>query len=144
MCSIAASREGTTAAEISSARYSVPQSSSVAGSTRRWAANASSPWIVTPASCSAVTIRGTNSSATSCVDEQRLGRVAHRGAVGLGVEHDALGHVEVGGGVDVDVAVADAGLDHGHRRLLDDRPDQPGAAARDRARRRARGPASAP
>ena len=51
--------------------------------------------------------------------------------MGLGVEHDALGHVEVGGGVDVDVAVADAGLDHRHRRLLDHRRDQPGASARD-------------
>ncbi len=52
------------------------------------------------------------------VHEQRLGGVAHAGAVGLGVHHDGERLVEVGGGVDVDVAVADAGLDHRHRRLL--------------------------
>ena len=39
--------------------------------------------------------------------------------------------VEVGGGVDVDVAVADAGLDHRHRRPVDHGLDQPGAAPRD-------------
>ena len=47
------------------ARYSVDQSSSVAGSTPSWAAKDSSPWTRTPASWSARTIRGTNSSATS-------------------------------------------------------------------------------
>ena len=51
--------------------------------------------------------------------------------MGLGVEHDGQRHVEVGRGVDVHVAVADAGLDDRHLRLGDDRADQAGAAARD-------------
>ena len=40
-------------------------------------------------------------------------------------------HLGVGRGVDVDVAVAHAGLDHRHGGLLDDRADEVGAAARD-------------
>ena len=63
--------------------------------------------------------------------EQRLRGVADAHPVGLGVEHDRLGHRRVGGGVDVDVAVADAGLDHRHGRLADDALDQRRAAARD-------------
>ena len=51
--------------------------------------------------------------------------------MGLGVEHDRERLVEVGGPVDVDVAVADPGLDHRDRRLLHDAADQAGAAARD-------------
>ena len=65
------------------------------------------------------------------VDEQRLGGVADARAVGLGVDGDGEGLVEVGGAVDVDVAVADPGLDDGHRGLGDDRADEVGAAARD-------------
>ena len=45
--------------------------------------------------------------------EQRLGGVADAGALRLGVEHDRLGVLEVGVGVDVDVAVARGGVDHG-------------------------------
>ena len=48
------------------------------------------------------------------VHEQRLGGVAHAGALGLGVEHDRLRVIQVGGGVDVDVAVAGGGVDDGH------------------------------
>src|SRR5271155_5752250 len=44
------------------------------------------------------------------VDQQRLGGVAHAGATGLGVQQDPFGHLEVGGVVHVDVAVADTGL----------------------------------
>ena len=51
------------------------------------------------------------------VHQQRLRGVADADPVGLGVEHDRLGHRRVGGGVHVDVAVADAGLDHRHGRL---------------------------
>ena len=40
----------------------------------------------------------------SPVDEQRLGRVADAGPMGLGVEGDGQSLVEVGGPVDVDVA----------------------------------------
>src|SRR5690606_12798144 len=59
------------------------------------------------------------------VDEQGLGGVAHAGPLHLGVEHDAPRRLRVGAGVDVDVAVADAGLDHGYRRVRHDVPDQP-------------------
>ena len=131
MCSSAASRSGTTAAEMSRERYSRPKSSSVAGDHAVVRRNAASPWTVTPASCRAATTRGRNSSATVGVHEQRLGGVADAGAVGLGVEHDRQRHVEVGRGVDVDVAVADPGLDHRHRRLLDHRLDQARSPARD-------------
>ena len=54
------------------------------------------------------------------VHEQGLGRVAHARPLGLGVDHDVEGHVEVGRGVDVDLAVAHSRLDRGHRRLLDE------------------------
>ena len=65
------------------------------------------------------------------VHEQRLGGVAHRRALGLGVLDDRGGHGEVGGGVDVDVAVAVA-VDHvGHGGVLEDRADQRRAAPRD-------------
>ena len=63
--------------------------------------------------------------------EERLGGVADAGPVGLGVDRDRERLVEVGGPVDVDVAVADAGLDDGHGRLGDDGLDEVGAAARD-------------
>ena len=95
------------------------------------AANAASPWTVTPAPCRAATTRGTNAVGHGLVHEQRLGGVADRGALGLGVHHDGQRHVEVGVRVDVHVAVADAGLDHRHRRLLDHRADQAGSPARD-------------
>ena len=65
------------------------------------------------------------------VHEERLGGVADAGPVGLGVHRDRERLVEVGGTVDVDVAVADARLDDGHRRLGDDGLDQVGTAARD-------------
>jgi hypothetical protein len=42
------------------------------------------------------------------VDEQRLGGVAHARALDLRVQRDRVRLLEVGGGVDVDVAVADA------------------------------------
>src|SRR5450759_5055991 len=63
--------------------------------------------------------------------EQGLRGVAHRWPVGLGVQRDGEGHVEVGVGVGVHGAVADAGLDHRDLRLGDHGVDQPGAAPRD-------------
>lgn len=63
--------------------------------------------------------------------QKRLGGVADRATVCLGVEDDALGHVEVGCGVDVDVAVADTCLDHRHGRLGDHCLDQAGPSPRD-------------
>ena len=63
--------------------------------------------------------------------EQRLGRVAHARPLHLGVDDDPLGHREIGGSVDVDVAVARGGVDHGHARHGADRLLQALAAARD-------------
>ena len=70
-------------------------------------------------------------SGDALVHEQRLGGVAHAGSLRLGVEHDRERLLEVGAGVDVDVAVAGGGVDDGHggdrlQRLL-----EPLAAARD-------------
>jgi hypothetical protein len=65
------------------------------------------------------------------VDQQRLGGIAHAGPVRLGVDGDGERLVEVGGGIDIDVAVADAGLDDGHGGVEDDGVDQVRSAARD-------------
>ena len=65
------------------------------------------------------------------VHEQRLGRVAHARPLDLGVDDDPLGHREIGGRVDVDVAVARGGVDHGHAGDGADRLLQALAAARD-------------
>ena len=54
------------------------------------------------------------------VDEQRLGGVAHARALALGVDDDAARHLGVRALVDVDVAVADAGLDDRDLGVLDD------------------------
>ena len=63
--------------------------------------------------------------------EQRLGRVAGAGALGLGVEDDPQRVVEVGARVDVDVAVARRRVDDRHLGDLGQRLLQPLAAARD-------------
>ena len=65
------------------------------------------------------------------VDQEALRRVAHARPLTLGVDDDALGHRQVGGGVHVDVAVALVVLEHRHGRLGGDAADQPLAAARD-------------
>ena len=85
----------------------------------------------TPASRSAPSTRGRKARRDVGVDEQRLGRVADAGALGLGVEDDALRGVEVGARVDVDVAVARRRVDDRHRRDALERRLQPLAAARD-------------
>ncbi len=60
--------------------------------------------------------------------DQFLGGVADAGTVGLGVEDNLGGHVEVGRRIDVDVAVARA-VDHvGHRCVLFDGGNEPGTA----------------
>ena len=56
--------------------------------------------------------------ATSLVDEQVLDGVADARALHLGVHAEALGHLEVGGGVDVEVADALEVLDHRDARAL--------------------------
>ena len=65
------------------------------------------------------------------IHQQGLGGIADAGPTGLGVEDESLGDVEGGGGMDVDVTVADAGLDGGHRGVAHDRVDQAGTTARD-------------
>ena len=65
------------------------------------------------------------------MDEQRLGGVADARPLGLGVDDDRLGPVEVGARVDVDVAVARRGVDHRHGRDRLERRLQPLAAARE-------------
>ena len=58
------------------------------------------------------------------VHEQGLGRVADARPLHLGVDDDALGHGEIGGGVDIDVAVA-VPVEHvGNRGLLEDHRQQ--------------------
>ena len=57
--------------------------------------------------------------------QQLLGGVAHRRPLRLGIDHDRVGHVEVGGFIDEDVAVPGSGLDHRHRGILGDEGDQP-------------------
>ena len=64
------------------------------------------------------------------MDQERLGGVAHADALGLGIDDDVHRRLEIGAGVDVDVAVARSGLDDGDGGLLDDGTDEPGPAAR--------------
>ena len=63
--------------------------------------------------------------------EQRLAGVAHARPLGLGVDHDRqrLGGIRVG--VQVDVAVAAGGDEHGHARVLEQELLERLAAARD-------------
>ena len=64
------------------------------------------------------------------VDEQRLGGAAHADAAHLGVDGDPLRHVEIGGGMNIDVADALEMGEHRHARLHLDAADQALAAAR--------------
>ena len=79
---------------------------------RRSPRTASSPRSSTPAARSEPSTRGRNSAGDGLVHEQRLGGVADARALGLGVEHDRLGALEVGARVDEDVAVARRRVDH--------------------------------
>src|SRR5262249_59066901 len=58
------------------------------------------------------------------VDQQTFGRVAHSGPLTLGVEQDALGHLQVGAPVHVDVAIAHVVLQHRHACLGRHSPNQ--------------------
>ena len=120
MCAIASSTPSTTATAMSIARYS----------RRRWASSGSR-CTVTPASCSAADQPRHRLVGDRGVDQQRLGGIAHAWATGLGVQQDPFGHLEVGGVVHVDVAIADAGLDGRHMRVADHRVDQACSPARD-------------
>ena len=85
----------------------------------------------TPSACSARSARGQERPGRVDVHEQRLRRVAHARPLGLGVDDDPLGRLEVRAGIDVDVAVARRGVDHRHRRDALERVLQALAAARD-------------
>ena len=65
------------------------------------------------------------------VDQQGLGRAAHRGAAHLGVDGDRDRHVGVGRGVDVGVAQPFEVAERRHFRFPGDALDQRRAAARD-------------
>ena len=75
---------------MSSERYSVPQSSSVAGTTAASSAGErrSSPCTVTPASAAPRTTRGRNASATSACTSSDSAALQTDGPLGLGVEQD--------------------------------------------------------
>ena len=111
-----ASRPSTTASAMSSERTRLAVPPSVGLSCT-----------VTPARCSAPTSCGSGGIGDGRVDQQRLGGVAHARPAGLGVEHDPLRNVEVGGGVDVHVAAAHAGLDRRHACIPHHRVDQSGS-----------------
>ena len=89
MCSIAASTPSTTRAAMIASRYSVHQSSSVAGCTRAsTACAASSPRTSQPASSRSRNERCEMRRRAGAIDQQRLGRAADAGAAQLGVQHD--------------------------------------------------------
>jgi hypothetical protein len=136
-------------------RYSVRQSSSLAGTTRgidrargRVAAHLATgvEQHRPPAA--------RDGSGGRRVDQQRLGRAADAGAPHLGVQHDLPRHFEVRRLVDIDVADAFEVGENRHARLLLHARDQALAAARhdhvdapleprQHHRRRRRGPSSA-
>ena len=112
-------------------RYSVDQSSSVAGLTRlSTACVALSPRISQPASISISTSGLRMCRRRGAVDQQSLGRAAHAGAPHLGVEHDLLGHLQRGRLVHIDVADAFQVREHRHARFRLHARDQALAAAR--------------
>ena len=136
MWSIASSIESTTFTPTMKLRYSVSQSSVVAGlALRVERARRSSPRISTLLGGQVLADLGSSRCGDVLVEEQVLDRVADRaaGVAGLGVHADVadlLVHA-VDGGVDVDVAVAGEVLEDRDRRILDDRADEALAAAGD-------------
>ena len=134
MCSIASSSESTTLTEMIGPRYSVAKSSLA------WPA-----WPRAPASaCGRRRAVSTPCSASACGDarqkrrrdvavhHQRLGRVAHAHPLALGVDRDPLGHVQIGGAIDVHVAIAGEVLDDRHLGFGGHAANQAFAAARNR------------
>ncbi len=65
------------------------------------------------------------------VDQQGLQGIANAGSLGLGVDDDRFGLVEIGGTVDEDVTDAFVVLDHRDTGVLHNETDQALAAARD-------------
>ena len=62
--------------------------------------------------------------------QQLLRGIAHGWPLGLGIDYDGVGHVEVGGFIHKDVAVPRSGFDHRDGGILGDKRDQPRAPAR--------------
>ena len=112
----------------------MPQSSSAAAPTSTPPASSrarSSPTSSTPAARRSARTAGRKLLRHLGVDEQRLRRVADPGPLHLRVVGDPPRHLEVGVGMDVDVAVAGRRVHHRHRRDVLQRRLQPLAAARD-------------
>ena len=86
-----------------------------------------------PCSASASATRGRNASATASCTRSDSAALHTLGPLRLRVHDDVERLVEVGGRVDVDVAVAVAVDDHRHGRVVADARDERGAAARDQA-----------
>ena len=110
------------------------QSSSLASPTAMPPAAArarSSPTSSTPASARSARTQREEVLGDRRVDQQGLGRVADARALDLGVDGDPPRHLEVGVGVDVDVAVAGGRVDDRHRGDVLERRLQAFAAARD-------------
>ena len=92
----------------------------------------SSPRISTPLLCQRFADHRQELAGDVGMHEQRLGRVADAHALALAVDHDLAGHVEIGGRVDVHVAVAVEVFDDGHLGFGGDAANQAFAAARNR------------
>ena len=67
------------------------------------------------------------------VQDERLHGVADPRTLGLGVDDDRDGHVEVGGAIDIDMTVPTAIEDIGHRGVRSHRSDQRRSTPRDQA-----------
>ena len=132
MCPIASSKLGTTRTARMRSRYSVSQSASVAGRVPGTSSHVrGQPRSSTPAAREARGDRGQERGRGVRVDQERLERVAHARALGLRVDRDVGRHVEVGPGVDVDVAEPLVVLEHRDRGALGHQADELLPAARD-------------
>ena len=91
---------------------------------------AASPRTSQPASISISTSGLRLRRRAGAIDQQGLGGAADAGAAHLGVQHDRLGHLEIGGVIDIDVVDAFEMREHRHARFGLDARDQALAAAR--------------
>ena len=96
----------------------------------RLVCTASSPRTSQPASISISTSGFSVRRRAGAIDQQGFGRAADAGTAHLGVQHDRLRHVEIGGAIDIDVVDAFQMREHRHARFGLDARDQALAAAR--------------
>ena len=108
-------------------RYSVRQSSSVAGlAAGKTARTASSPRISQPAFARSSRMGTPCDCQDGAVDQQRFRRAANAGAPHLGVQHDGARLFEIGLLMDIDVANAFEMREHRHARFAPSRaPTRP-------------------